>query len=159
MHGEDMDGARIAALEAAAILKARYFRLMDTKDWAGWQDLFTPDAVMDVSGEAAVMKTLGIDVGDGSGWVLHGAETIRQSVEQAMTGVVSVHHGHMGEIDLAAPGRVNAIWAMEDVIRYPAGAPIVGFHGYGHYHDTYVLDGGTWRIQRLKLTRLLMSPV
>jgi hypothetical protein len=31
--------------EAIRELKARYFRLMDTKDWSGWKALFTPDLV------------------------------------------------------------------------------------------------------------------
>ena len=30
-------------IEQIKQLKARYFRLMDTKDWAAWKDLFTDD--------------------------------------------------------------------------------------------------------------------
>jgi len=32
---------RANALESVAILKARYFRFMDLKQWDLWQDLFT----------------------------------------------------------------------------------------------------------------------
>ena len=32
------DHARLLAIEAIAHLKARYCRLLDTKDWAGWRD-------------------------------------------------------------------------------------------------------------------------
>ncbi len=32
-------------IEQIKQLKARYFRLMDTKDWVGWRDLFTDDCL------------------------------------------------------------------------------------------------------------------
>ena len=34
-------------LEAIKRLKARYFRTMDTKDWAGMRQVFTEDVVVD----------------------------------------------------------------------------------------------------------------
>src|SRR5450759_257723 len=37
-------------IEEIKQLKARYFRLMDTKDWAGFTALFTDDAVLDAAG-------------------------------------------------------------------------------------------------------------
>ncbi len=36
-------------VEAIKKLKARYFRLMDTKDWDAFRELVTPDVVVDVS--------------------------------------------------------------------------------------------------------------
>ena len=38
-----------ADVEAIKQLKARYCRLLDTKDWAAWRDLFTDDFVSDTS--------------------------------------------------------------------------------------------------------------
>jgi len=35
--------------EAIRQLKARYFRTMDTKDWAGMRQVFTDDVVIDTS--------------------------------------------------------------------------------------------------------------
>ncbi|PRC48766.1 DUF4440 domain-containing protein, partial [Mycobacterium sp. ITM-2017-0098] len=32
-------------LEAIRALKARYFRLMDTKDWRAWRQVFADDVV------------------------------------------------------------------------------------------------------------------
>ncbi len=32
-------------IEQIKQLKARYFRLMDTKDWAAWRELFTDDCL------------------------------------------------------------------------------------------------------------------
>lgn len=34
--------------ESIRTVKARYCRLLDTKDWEGFMDLFTPSAAMDV---------------------------------------------------------------------------------------------------------------
>jgi limonene-1,2-epoxide hydrolase len=36
-------------LEAIRQLKARYFRTLDTKDWAAMRQVFTDDVVMDTS--------------------------------------------------------------------------------------------------------------
>ena len=44
---------RLTALEEIRKLKARYFRALDTKDWAGLQALFLPDAVLDVRDDVA----------------------------------------------------------------------------------------------------------
>ena len=37
-------------IEAIKQLKARYFRCMDTKDWDGFRDVFTVDAVLEAEG-------------------------------------------------------------------------------------------------------------
>ena len=37
------------AIEQIKKLKARYFRCMDTKDWDGFQNVFTADATMDTT--------------------------------------------------------------------------------------------------------------
>ena len=44
---------RLTAIEEIKQLKARYFRCMDTKDWAGLQAVFSDDAEFDMRGEAA----------------------------------------------------------------------------------------------------------
>jgi hypothetical protein len=48
---------------------------------------------------------------------------------------------------------------MQDVVVWPEGVarPIPGVHsltGFGHYHETYSLVAGEWRIASLRLTRL-----
>ena len=40
-------------IETIKQLKARYFRLMDTKDWDGLAEVFTADVVIDVSEEGS----------------------------------------------------------------------------------------------------------
>ena len=48
---------RLTALEEIKELKARYFRCLDTKDWAGLQAVFSDDAEFDMRGEAADKST------------------------------------------------------------------------------------------------------
>ena len=42
---------------AIANVKAAYCRLLDTKDWQGWGQLFTEDVVVDVRGSGGTGRT------------------------------------------------------------------------------------------------------
>jgi hypothetical protein len=143
-----VDGAaRLAAIEDIKQLKARYFRCMDTKDWAGFAQVFASDAVMDMSGEMRDAQT----EGDG---ITRGNEAIAAFVRGAVDPVTTVHHGHMPEITLTSDTTATGIWAMEDKLRWPDGAPVRTLHGYGHYHETYTRTADGWRIQSTRLSRL-----
>jgi uncharacterized protein (TIGR02246 family) len=124
-------------IEAIRQLKARYFRTLDTKDWAAMRQVFTDDAVMDT-------------VASG-GTVVAGADEIMSFLLGVIGDVVTVHHGHTPEIELTSATTAIGIWAMEDMLRWPDGREM---HGYGHYHETYERAGGAWRIKTLTLTRL-----
>jgi hypothetical protein len=142
-----MDPAeQLLAAEEIKQLKARYFRCMDTKDWDGFAHVFAPDAVMDMSEEA------GASPGDVA-HVTRGAADIAAMAEAGMEGVQTVHHGHMPEIEILSPTTARGVWAMEDLLRWPAG-PVRSLRGFGHYHDTYVKTDAGWRIQSTSLTRL-----
>jgi uncharacterized protein (TIGR02246 family) len=134
---------RLEAIEEIKQLKARYFRCMDTKDWDGFTTVFAPDARMDVSGE----------VSDGSG-VTTGSREIAAFVRRSIDEVTTVHHGHTPEIDVTSPTTAAGVWAMEDHLWWPEGAPITTMHGYGHYYETYEKQEGRWRITSTTLTRL-----
>jgi hypothetical protein len=131
---------RLEAIEDIKMLKARYFRCMDTKDWDGFAEVFTADAVMDMTSEGA-----GVTVGN---------HDIAAFVQGAIGDVTTVHHGHTPEIEIASPTTATGIWAMEDKLRWPDGAPMGSMHGYGHYHETYERVSGQWRIKTLRLSRL-----
>jgi hypothetical protein len=144
----DVDAVgRLEAVEAVKTLEARYFRGMDTKDWDGFADQFSPDAVMDVSGEMGGAGTP--DAG-----VIRGNREIAGFVREMVGDVVTVHHGHMPEITVTSPTTADGIWAMEDMLQWPDGFPIRSMHGYGHYHETYEKLDGRWVIKMLVLTRL-----
>jgi hypothetical protein len=127
-------------VEAIRQLKARYFRTMDTKDWDGFLSVFVPGVMIDMTGEGGTRTEGAADF----------VATVRSSLEDAVT----VHHGHMPEIEITSPNTATGVWAMEDHLWWPEGSPIRHLHGYGHYHDTYVKTAEGWRIASLSLTRL-----
>ncbi len=138
---------RLAAIEAIKALKAGYFRCMDTKDWVGFAEQFTPDAVMDINID------LGGSVGDAAG-IIRGNQAIADSVRGFVGDVLTVHHGHMPEIEVMSATTARGIWAMEDMLRWPEGAAMREMHGYGHYRETYEKVDGRWRIASTQLSRL-----
>ena len=138
---------QLLAIEDIKRLKARYFRCMDTKDWDGFADVFAPDAVMDMTSE----------VGDTEEAITTGNAAIATFVRSHVGDVVTVHHGHMPEIEITSPTTATGIWAMEDMLRWPEGAPLGAMHGYGHYHETYALVDGSWRIATIRLSRLRLD--
>ena len=129
-------------IEAIKQLKARYCRTMDTKDWTAMRSLFVDDVVVDTT--------------DSGGGVVTGAEAFIAFLEETLAEVVTVHHCHTPELELAGPEGATArgVWAMEDMLRWPDGSEL---HGYGHYHETYVKHDGAWRIAGTTLTRLRMD--
>jgi hypothetical protein len=127
-------------LEAIRQLKARYFRMMDLKDWDGLADVFTDDVEIDVTEE-------------GSG-IVRTKAAYMPFIREVLDGVITVHHGHMPEIQLTSPTTARGIWSMEDKLWWPEGSPITHLHGYGHYHETYEKTEAGWRIKTMKLTRL-----
>jgi hypothetical protein len=128
-------------IEKIRTLKARYFRFVDAKDWAGLRALFTDDARFDP------------DSGMGE---VEGPDAFVAGASAGLMECISVHHGHCPEIDLLSDTNARGIWPMEDMLRWRDGAasPIRTLHGYGHYHETYARIGGEWRIDSWKLTRL-----
>ena len=132
-------------VEAIKQLKARYFRLMDTKQWLPFSQVFSDDVIVDVShdkhapGDKIVGRANVVDF-------------IRKAVGKAGT----VHHGHMPEIELLSATEARGIWAMFDYVDFK---PSRGIRGYGHYHEEYRKEGGSWHISKLKLTRLRVDPL
>jgi uncharacterized protein (TIGR02246 family) len=124
-------------IEAIRQLKARYFRTMDTKNWAAMRQVFADDFVMDGTGAG--------------GRTITGADVFMAFLEELLAGAVTVHHGHMPEITLTSPTTATGIWALHDIVIWPTG---VRLDGYGHYHETYVKLGDDWKIASSKLTRL-----
>src|SRR4051812_1739408 len=132
---DDMEN--IVDIEAIKQLKARYFRTMDTKDWAAMRQVFADDVVMDTT--------------EAGGNLITGADEFMAFLEGTLKNNLTVHQGHMPEIELTSRTSARGIWSLQDLIRWPDGTEMVG---YGHYHETYEKTGGEWRITSSKLTRL-----
>ncbi len=118
-------------------LKARYCRLLDTKDWVGWRALFVDDFILDTTGSG--------------GKRIEGADAavayVRSSITQETT---TTHHVHTPEIEIYGDV-ASAIWAMQDRNIWPSGRKLLGF---GHYHERYRWIDGLWQIVESKLTRI-----
>jgi hypothetical protein len=148
-----MTGTEIAAgvddVEQIKLLKARYFRLLDTKQWDAWKDVFTEDLAITVERDRArdsQPAPLAVQPQGREGFV----EALRVTLGDYPT----VHHGHMPEITLTGPDTARGIWSMEDVVEFADGRVV---YGYGHYHEDYRKEAGTWRIAKLHLSRLRMD--
>jgi hypothetical protein len=150
---------RLLDIEALRALKARYFRFLDTKDWDGLATVFTPDAVFDLREVSSVRHPrtgAWTPPYDGDGAVFRGREAVMKMIRDATEWRVTLHHGHMGEIDITSPDTARAIWAMTDIIlSAPGDEPPLEMRGWGHYHDTYVRLTEGWAIQTTKITRLI----
>ena len=127
-------------LETIRQLKARYFRFMDQKDWERLATVFTDDVHIDMTGEG--------------GGITESVDAYLPFLIEQIAAVVTVHHGHMSEIEFDGPDLAHGIWAMEDELWWPEGSPIAHLHGYGHYHETYRRTPTGWRIAEMTLTRL-----
>lgn len=132
---------RLISIEEIKALKARYFRTLDTKDWAAFSQVFTLDAVLELP-EADT--------------TIEGRDAIVKTVSEALSGARTVHHGHMPEIEIVGSDNATGTWAMADYVEWPSAdsGDRVGLQGYGHYIEEYSRTGGQWHISRSRLQRL-----
>ncbi len=124
-------------VDAIKQVKARYFRNLDTKDWAAFRQVFTDDVVIDTS--------------EAGGETITGADAFLTYLGEVLADTTTVHQGHMPEITLTGDTTATGIWALHDIVMWPTGMRLEGF---GHYHETYEKVDGDWRIASSKLTRL-----
>ena len=120
-------------------LKAAYCRLLDTKDWDGWGQLFTEDFELDVTGSG--------------GQLVRGRDAVVASVRSAIETAKTAHQVHFPEITIDGD-EATAIWPMQDRVVWDESRALTG---YGHYHERYVRTAEGWRIAAQKLTRLQMD--
>jgi ketosteroid isomerase-like protein len=136
---------RLEAIEAIRNCKARYFRLMDTKQWDALRQVFTADlAVLTPDGKVYAQ----------------GGDTYAAALRNSLEHAVSAHQGLLGEIEVDTADTASAIWAMQDIITWDDRHPVTGWKsivGQGHYHETYRREQGEWRIATLTLTRLRLD--
>jgi len=131
-------------LEAIRQLKARYFRLMDTKQWDLWRECFTFDISALYEGAPRASDDMPQEVG------IEGREELVEGVRTLMTGAKSIHQGYMPEIELTSATTAHMELAMFDNVQLPT----CNFKGWGHYHDDFVKEDGQWKLKKIYLTRL-----
>lgn len=119
-------------------LKAAYCRLLDTKDWENWKQLFTDDCVIDTTGSG--------------GTVERGRDRFVEVVSNSLATAKTAHQIHSPEITV--DGDVaHVVWAMQDRVMKDE----FSLTGYGHYHETCVRTSDGWKIAEQKLTRLILE--
>ena len=134
------DIIEIKEVEAIKKLKARYCRLLDTKQWDEWRKLFSDDFLSDTSKASGGKK-------------IHGGDEFVSFVKSVLKSPKksTCHQVHMPEVELTSPTTATGIWALEDVVRVSWG---LNLQGRGHYHETYEKVDGQWQIKSSTLTRL-----
>ena len=134
MNDIDTLSAKLALSEA----KARYCRLLDTKDWAGYAGLMTEDFVLDVTEGTQVP-------------IVKGRDAALQQIKSSILTAKTAHQVHSPEFQFHGD-EVQVIWAMQDRVLWGPDRPSIT--GYGHYHERWVRRNGEWKLAALKLTRL-----
>jgi hypothetical protein len=139
-----MDIRQIADTLEIQRLKARYFRYMDHREWDKWRDLFTDDLKFYISESRAREATVPT-------W--SSADELVSYLSSTPPTRITVHHGHMPDIEFVDDDHAEGIWAMFDWVDYPSRD--YAFKGYGYYYETYArCPDGRWRITSVHLTRL-----
>ena len=86
--------------ESIKSLKAKYFRSMDTKDWASLSSCFTEDLVADFR--------------EAPGMLAEGRDNYMSQLVEILKDASTVHHGHMPEIEIIDEEQAVGVWAMDD---------------------------------------------
>ena len=126
----------LVEIEQIRQLKARYFRLMDSKQWDDWAQVFCEDVVIDTTQEGSPL--------------IHGRAAFLEFLPPILEGVKTVHHGHMSEIELTSATTAVGTWSMEDMLWWPPEQGGRHLWGKGWYFEQYRKEAdGAWRIAEL----------
>lgn len=129
----------LEAIELIKQLKARYFRSIDTCDIDELRRVFTDDA-------EAYFK------GGDYEFSLRGWPELEAFYRQAFTPTrFGMHHGHHPEISVDGD-TATGVWYLQDIfINLEENTTL---RGSALYHDRYVKQNGTWRIEYIGYKRL-----
>jgi hypothetical protein len=133
---------RLTDIEEIKTLKSRYFRYVDLHWWPELRSLFADDAVFEIEESTSLPKT---------------ADDFIAAIDRHLGQAMSVHHGHMPEIEIVDAEHAHGIWAMYDLVEPAESSGYPVLTGYGHYTEDYRKVAGQWRIARLRLSRLKRS--
>lgn len=138
------------AREAVKQVKAWYCYHLDLKNWDGFAALFAKEGTLNVDRAVSTRGRAPNPMPE-----VRGRAAIRAYMPKLLDMADTVHQVHSPILEVLSPTEAKAIWAMEDIVKGP------GFHleGRGHYHETYVVEDGEWRIASLHLTRTWVNIV
>lgn len=132
---------QLSDLEEIKVLKSRYFRGIDSADWALLEGMFTQDVIVEYIGGDYHVK-------------LKGAEAMMEFLANSFhSGTLGMHQGHSPEITFSGPDEAEGIWYLEDIFINLEEQ----FHTFGTaiYRDRYVREEGTWRMASTVYDRVM----
>ncbi|MBS0474274.1 MAG: nuclear transport factor 2 family protein [Proteobacteria bacterium] len=132
---------QLSDIEEIRNLKHRYFRSIDTGDFAALPALFTQDVACTYNGGTYKVSLSGRDAM---------VEFLSNSFH---SGALAMHIGVMPEVTITGDNSATGIWYLQDVfIDLEKDA-----HTFGTaiYTDTYRREGGTWKIASTYYDRVI----
>ena len=136
----------LEAIELIKQLKARYFRFLDTGDFAGLESVFAKDATAHFHGGSYE-------------FTLNGWEDLEKFYRRAFTSTrFGMHTGHHPEISVDGE-QATGIWYLQDTFYYFKDNYVI--RGTSLYTDSYAKIDGEWKISASGYKRLLeeKSPI
>ncbi|MBD0256580.1 MAG: nuclear transport factor 2 family protein [Cytophagales bacterium] len=135
-------------IEKIRTLKARYCRLLDTKQWEAFGRLLTENVVLEFYDTAGKLQRK-----------VEGREEVMRQMPAYFKHAQTVHQVKHHEIELQTSTTATAIWAVEDIVTFfdPVRSPSAVIHGFGYYHERYEKSAGEWRIAGYRLERLKLD--
>jgi hypothetical protein len=128
---------RLIAVEDIKNMKARYFRYVDEKDWSAFRSVFCSDAHFEV-----FFGTI------------EGADEFVSLVQDYLKDGLSIHQGHMPEIEILSETEATGVWTLFDHIEVSDSRFRPSFYGYGRYWEKYRREDDEWRISSMRMQRL-----
>jgi hypothetical protein len=108
--------------------KARHMRLVDTKDWAGYEAMLTEDFTLDLSEGTNIP-------------VVHGRDAAMKLLQAALGPMLTVHHAHLPEIELRGTEAL-VVWPIQD--RVLSGPDKPSSSSYTQHHERWLRRDGQW---------------
>ena len=139
-----MDVEKHNDMEGIRQLKARYFRLMDTRQWDLLEECFVEDVQAVYEGAPRASEDLPCDI------KIQGRQALVDGVRGLMTGATSVHQGYMPEIELTSATTAHGIWAKSDDERLPT----CHSKGWGPDTEESVWESGRRTVKTIQRTRV-----
>lgn len=141
----------ITAVEQIRNNKARYCRYVDTKQWEAFSTLLVPKPdilIYDAAGQLIIS--------------FDNREAFVAACQGYVEGAQTIHQVHNDELCQVSDTEIRAIWSMEDCVIFPEADAVADprparHHGYGHYHEIWVLEDGVWRLARMELRRTILE--
>jgi hypothetical protein len=132
---------QLSDFEDIRTLKHRYFRGIDTADFALLEGLFTDDIVVDYVGGNYRVQLQGR------------ADMLDFLVNSFHSDAVAMHLGHMPEITLTGEHTADGVWYLQDIF--------ISLENRNHtigtaiYNDSYRRQDGAWKIARTAYERVI----